>query len=367
MKKIIALVLMLTVIIFSGCSREKFTAHTGLTAGQDIISPALLSGASLKLDWQNGIPLAAGEKIRHLVVAEQYAYVMTDLNTVFCYDRMTGKLRFLKQFARPNLPVIAPAEYDGAMYVVIGYELWKIDPKTAVISLDRRLENSAVCPVVVTQDSMYISGLDNRISCYDLKGNWLKFQVTADSDSRITAVTVDNEFMWFATEKGNIHCSSAYDQSKKWSFNTTSHIKGSIIKHDKFIYVSCEDTMLYKLNAITGSLAWKAHLGSALTESPIVYDDIVCQKSNLNGIYGIDTETGKIRWQEPDGKSFAARNGSLFYLFTNDNLLSIIDSRSGKPNAKVNFSPVELCGKNLFDGNIYALGKDDKLAKISKK
>jgi len=101
--------------------------------------------------------------------------------------------------------------------------------------------------------------------------------------------------------------------------------------------------------------------------SPVVYDDIVCQQSSLNGTYGIDIETGKILWQEPQGKSFAARNEQNTYIFTSDNLLSIIDNRLGKSTMKVNFAPVSVCAQNIYDGNIYVLGNDGKLAKISSK
>ncbi len=373
MKKNIALGLMLTSVILCGCSSKEaasareMTFATKKNAGIDIVAPGLLSGADLKLDWQNDVPLAVGEKINHVVVAKEYLYIITELNTVICYERITGSLRFVKQLARPNLPMMRPSEYEGALYAVIGDELWKLDPKSATVSLRQKLVNSAVCPVIFSGENMYVAGLDNRISCYDSNENWLKFQVTADNDSRITSVVVEDEFMWFATAKGNVHCASAYDTTKHWSFNVSSRIIGDIVKSDKFIYVSSEDTVLYKINALTGALVWKAHLGSALTSSAIVYDDIVCQQSNLNGTYGIDVQSGRILWQEPNGKSFVARDERNIYIFTSDNLLSIIDNRLGKSIMKVNFSPVSLCGKNVHDGNIYVLGSSGKLAKISKK
>lgn len=367
MRKLIALSLMLAAVVFSGCASKKMAFSTKKDAGVDIIAPGLLSGAGLKLDWQSEIPLAMNEKVNHVVVAKEFLYVITDLNTVFCYERNSGSLRFVKQFARPNLPMMRPNEYEGALYTVVGDELWKLDPKSATVTLVQKLAKSAVCPVVFANDNMYVAGLDNRISCYDNEGNWLKFQVTADNDSKITSVIVENEFMWFATNEGNIHCASSYGPDKYWSFNASSRIMGDIVKQDKYLYISSEDTMLYKINAVTGALVWKAPLGSALMTSPIVYDDIVCQQSSLNGTYGLDIETGKVLWQEPDGKSFVARDGNSIFVFTTNNLLSIIDNRAGEVKARVNFAPVSVCGQNVYDGNIYVLGKDGKLAKISDK
>ncbi len=373
MKKYIALGLILTVGVLCGCSSKKTATEAGMTftpktdAGVDMVAPGLLSGAGLKLNWQHGIPLAAGEKIKHLGIGKEYLYVITDLNTIFCYERFNGSIRFVKQFSRPNLPMMRPSEHEGILYSVVGDELWQLDPKSASVSMRQKLVNSAVCPVIFSGDNMYVAGLDNRISCYDKNENWLKFQVTADNDSAITSVVVEDEFMWFATAEGNIHSASAYGPTKHWSFNVNSRIMGDIIKKDRFIYVSSEDTVLYKINALTGALVWKAHLGSALLTSPIVYDDIVCQQSSLNGTYGVDIETGKILWQEPDGKSFVARDSNNVYVFTKGNLLSIIDNRLGKSKMKVNFASVSVCGKNIHDGNIYVLSSDGKLARISEK
>ncbi|MFI4912753.1 MAG: PQQ-binding-like beta-propeller repeat protein [Sedimentisphaeraceae bacterium JB056] len=366
MRKFLVLGMLVSAVIIGGCSGTKKNI-IAKDAGVDIIAPGLLSGAGLKLDWQNDLPLASNEKINHLIVAEKFVYVITDLNTVFCFERFEGKLRFIKQFARPSLPMMRPKEYEGALYTVVGDELWRLDPQTSSVKMVQKLVNSAVCPVVFTDDYIYVSGLDNRISCYDREGNWLKYQITADNDSKITSLIVEDEFMWFATEKGNIYNASAYEPTKYWAFNTTAKIVGDIVKDDKYLYISSLDTMVYKLSSVSGTLMWKAPLGSSLLKNPIVYDDYVYQQSSRNGLYALDTETGDVVWQEPEGVAFVARNGDDVYVCTEGELLSIMNNRTGKSEFKINFAPVDICGRNIYDDNIYVLSEEGKLAKISSK
>jgi hypothetical protein len=364
MRKFLLLGLLFSVVVGCGSDKKMVFRQTN-EPGEDVIAAGLLQGAGLKLDWQNDLPLAKSESVEHFFVASEFVYITTDLNTVFCFERFDGKLRFIKQLARPSLPMMLPTEYNGALYVVVGDELWKLDPQSASVSMIQKLERSAAAPVVFTEENIYVSGLDHRISCYDKDGNWLKFQITADNDSRISSVIVENENMWFATEQGNVYNASSYEPIRHWAFNTSGKITGGIVKNDRFIYVSSFDTMLYKLSAVSGTLAWKAPLGSAILTMPIVYDDYIYQQSSRNGLYAVNNEDGKILWQEPAGESFVARDGEDVYVFTEDNLLSIMNNRSGKSRVKVNFAPIAECARNVFDSNIYVLSKDGKLAKIS--
>jgi outer membrane protein assembly factor BamB len=366
MKKLLVALVLLSVVLTGCSSGKKTTFEQKKDAGVDVLAAGLLEGAGMKIDWQNDLPLAQNEIIKHLIIAKEFVYVITDLNTVFCYERFDGKLRFIKQFARPSLPMKRPTEYEGALYTVVGDELWKLDPQSASVSKAQDLVNSAVSPVVFTDENLYVSGLDNRISCYDREGNWLKFQVTADNDSRITSVLVDGENMWFATEQGNVYGASAYEPTRYWAFNTTGQIGSDIVKQDKYLYVSSYDTMLYKLSAVSGTLAWKAPLGSALMNSPVVYDDYIYQQTSRNGLYAVSDETGNVVWQEPAGQGFVARDGEDVYVFTENNLLSIMNNKSGESRIKLNFAPIDICGRNVYDSNVYVLSKDGKLAKISR-
>ncbi len=367
MRKILVLGLSLLTVTIIGCSSENsLNFKDKSNPGEDVIESKLLNRANLKLDWQNDISLASGENVKHLIVAESYVYVITNQNTVFCFERFDGKLRFIKQFARPSLPINRPSEFEGSLYTAVGDELWKLDPENATVKMVQELENSAVAPVVFARENRYVSGLDNRISCYDREDDWLKFQVTADDDSRIVSVIVDDDMMWFATKTGYIYNASSLEPVKHWAFKASDEIAGDIVKDGKYLYASSYDTMVYKLSAISGILEWKVPLGSALMECPIVYDDYVYQKSSRDGVYALNKEDGSIVWQESDGKSFVASAGEDVYVFTENSILSVMNNKTGKAKFKLNFSNIEKCARNVYDENIYVLSKDGKFAKISR-
>lgn len=367
MKKSMVLGLLAAAIIIGGCATGKTAESKKKSTNEDIIAAGLLRGAGLGLDWQNDVPLNKGEKILHMIIAAKYAYIITDANMVFCYERFDGTLRFVRQFAKPGLPIKEPVEYEGALYTVVGNELWKLDPATASVSIEQTLEHSSICPVAFTTEDMYVCGLNNRISCYNKEGNWLKFELTASNDSQITSLLIEGEYMWFATKKGNIHCASSYAPIRYWSFNATDEISGRIAKDEKHIYISSKDTMLYKINAMTGYLAWKKPLGSALLSGAILYDDYVYQSSSQDGVYALNLEDGGIVWQEPEGESFVARSDDKVFVFTKNNLLSVMSNSKGSPELKINFAPVDMAAKNTFDNNIYVLSKEGKFAKISER
>ena len=358
---------LLAALFIAGCGDSKIDFSQKNEPGTDLVSAGLLKEAGLQTDWQIDISLMSGEKINHLLVAESFVYVITDINTVFCFDRFNGNLRFIRQLARPNLPMNRPTEYQGALYTVVGDELWKLDPQTASVKMVQNLVNSSVCPIVLTRENLYVCGLDNRVSCYDKDDKWLKFQITADNDSAITSLIVEGEFMWFATEEGNVFSTSSYEPVRYWAFNASGKISGSIAKNDKYVYVSSEDTMVYKLSAATGRLAWKAPLGSRLIERANVYDDYVYQQTSGGGIFALDNETGNIVWKDPAAKSFVARDGDDVYVFTEDKTLNVMSNNDKGSRLKINFSNVDRCGLNTYDENIYILSNDGKLGKISKK
>ena len=366
MKKKLILTL-LAALFIAGCGDTKIGFSQKNEPGTDLVSAGLLKAAGLQTDWQIDLSLMSGEKIIHLIVAESFVYVITDINTVFCFDRFNGNLRFIRQLARPNLPMNRPTEYKGALYAVVGNELWKLDPQTASVRMVQNLVNSSVCPVVFANENIYVCGLDNRVSCYDMDDKWLKFQITADNDSTITSLVVEGEYMWFATEKGNVFSTSSYEPVRYWSFNASGKISGKISKSDRYIYVSSEDTMVYKLSAATGRLAWKTPLGSRLLEGAIAYDDYVYQETSGGGIYALNNETGKIVWKAPAGEKFVARAGDDVYVFTKDKTLNIMSNKDKGSRLEINFSKVDRCGINTHDDNIYILSNDGKLGKISKR
>ncbi|MHC4722523.1 MAG: hypothetical protein ACYS6I_07420, partial [Planctomycetota bacterium] len=133
------------------------------TAEAMVVSPSLLKQAGLQADWQINLPLKGRENVERMFIFDNYLYVLTNHNYLFCIDRSKGSIRFHLQLAVTGLEVHKPQYYDGRLLFTVGTRLLVLDPAAGAVKELKRLVNigrSAVCGAQRNAEHIFVAGMD---------------------------------------------------------------------------------------------------------------------------------------------------------------------------------------------------------------
>lgn len=346
------------------------TAYAVTSGSSVLISSNLLDHAGLELNWQFNLPIKQSENVDRLFIFGKYLYVLTDRNYLFCLDRLKGSMRFDLQLASAGLPIGRPDYYDGKLWLMVGKELIVLNPLTGAIAEKRTIETIgryAVYGPVRNSENIFVAGVDKRLHAIVADEYWHRFMVTADNDSLITSMAVDDWLVVFTTEAGNIVCILADGPKKLWQFDISGPITAPVVRDNDWLYVGGEDTKLYKLNVRTGKAGWDVPFQAQqpLLESAQLGWDIVYQYAGNNGLYAVDKTSGKKIWQIPEGIGLLTEIGSKAYVLAEPGELVVMDNNTGKKLFSVNFAPVTRFTTNLLDPVIYVSDNKGRIASIA--
>jgi outer membrane protein assembly factor BamB len=89
--------------------------------------------------------------------------------------------------------------------------------------------------------------------------------------------------------------------SVQWKFKTSGKIFSSPVFANGIAYVGSEDSNIYAISTIDGTLKWKLQTNGAVSSSPAVYNDVVFCCSYDGYCYAANSNTGKLIWKFKTG------------------------------------------------------------------
>ncbi len=343
------------------------TVDTGLLVERHLLAPAGLEPA-----WQVNLPMRAAEKIDRLFVFDAYLYALTNHNYLYVIDIEKQAFRFGVQMALRGLPVSSPLSRDGQVWFMVGSDLVAVDPKAGGIAFKKNLKQlgrTALGAMDANRYRLYVPSSDMRLHSINLDGYWQDFMVAADDGAQINSVTADDEYVVLTTESGHV-ISIWPDQAKKrWAYDVVGRITAPIVSEDEWLYVSSENTKLYKLSVRTGRGAWTDafHAGEPLTKSVVLGKNVVYQSADDKGVYAVDKQTGKSVWHLPAGVDVIVEIGDLAYVYARPGLLAVMDNAKGGQLCSVNFATVEKYAINTTDASLYVADLQGRVMCIKQK
>ena len=335
-----------------------FGAAGGTGDGVFLVEPGLLRHAGLEMGWQINLPIKSSEKVDRMYVFGGFVYVLTDSNYIFCIDRVKGSVRFGLQLAAKGLPIYPPQHYDDKLLFVIGNRLSILNPAVGAITDSRQIGvmgRSAACAAVRNSEHIFIAGAQRKLHAIVVGEYWQRFQATADDNSLITSVVADEKLVAFATDSGSVVIISSQGPVKRGQFDAGGAISAPLVRDRRWLYVSAENTKLYKLDMRTGRSGWQEDFqtGASLTESAIVGKMVVYQYAGPEGLYAIDKDSGEQIWHEKGAHSLLSEDGGLANVFARPGKLMVMDNISGKELFSVNLAAVTHHAVNTADENMY--------------
>jgi outer membrane protein assembly factor BamB len=243
----------------------------------------------------------------------------------------------------------------------VGNKLNEISIESGVQKTSMSISAGSTCPVVRNDDFFYIAGQDRRLHVLKASDKILAFDAAAENDSRITSVLADQDFVFFATDKGNVICIRADKPVKLWQFDAPAAAVPPIVRDANSLYFACRDTNIYRLN-LSGDLVWKHQTQAILDTAPQVGAKVLYQYIPDVGLIAVNKETGKQIWQVDNGAGLLAESGDKAFVITKAGLLIAMDNVKAKQLYAVNIGKSVKFAFNSLDSKIYIADAQGRLA-----
>ena len=343
----------------SGCESSPKTKPALAEKADDsgpIISLDLLDHAGLQTTWDQKLPLKEGEKFVSVMLLGDRLYLRSDRNYLWSLDRVTGNVVFSRSLAATGIPVLSLTTYENTLISVIGNKLVELDINTGQEQRVSDLDLSIVAPPARNNRFFYIGAADRRLHVLRADDLVQTFPVTADDDSLITTITVDDSLAAFGTDAGDLVGMAPDAPTKLWQFKATEAVAGPVIRDGASFYFASTDTQVYRVDVAenTGAtMTWKYQTEAVLDRSPRVTRDFVYQYAPGRGLTALAKQSGQAAWSLPEGIDLLAEAGTKAYVITKTHTLAVMDNAAGKKLFSVNFAPVTHHAANMTDARIY--------------
>ncbi len=346
-----------------GCSNAD-SSYNQTSSDPMLLSNSLLKDAELSITWQNNIPLKSDESVSKFFVVDNYLYIITDTNTLFCIDRSNGRIHFVKKFAAASLPVEGPVKDGDDLYFTVGLELLRLTPTTGELIKKFDFSETPTAPIAMNKENYYIAGPDMFVHCVNREQEYAVYSVSSCTWTPIISINATESMLVMVTSKGNVFATSPRNTTKYWRFDLGGGLEARALYDNNKIYLASLDSNIYKLGLSRGTLEWKIPLGDELSSEPVIAGDLLYVYASSQGLYAISPEDGRIVWQEKDGEKLLSRAKLRSYVFTKSKDISVLDNRTGKNLYKLDTAVVDYAATNIFDSSIYVMDKSGKLIRI---
>ena len=342
-----------------------FSLECGFVQGgtRQLVSEELLKEAGLEIVWDTQLPLKQGEMLKKLQILDGRIYALTDRNYMVSFNRENGKIVFSRAISEVGFPLPVLELYDDEILTIIGNRLVEINPDSGVELSSEHLEFDAACPAAARNSSFfYIGGVDRRLHTLRAENKVQVFEIAAESDSVITAITADESFVVFGTEAGDVISFRADEPKKLWSFTADDTIISPMVRDGWSLFFASEDTSVYRINLFSGKLIWKYPAAAVLDMAPRVTADVVYQYVQNKGLAAIESESGRGLWLVEKGAEILAQADGKAYIITKTGTLVVMDNEQGRHLYTVNFAGVSRYAANVADSKMYIADETGRIA-----
>lgn len=327
-----------------------------------LLEESRLASTDMKIVWQYNLPLSDNETIDRLLVRENRLFALTNRNYLTCLNRMDANVAFSTFIAPAGLPLMGLEYYKGELLTMVGSKLVEIDTSLGTEKSFMPSTTSVACPVVRNKSFYYFAGLDKRLRALYADDKVQAFEAAAETDSLITSVLAEENFVVFATEAGNVIRITADGPRKQWQFDAPKALAGPVAYDGNSLYIACRDTKVYCLESGRGHLVWNYQAQAILDEAPQPTDMAVYQYVSEVGLIALDKKTGALLWQVEDGSGLLAESGNKAFVITKKGVLVAMDNAKKKQLYKIDLGQSLRYATNLNDSKIYIGDNKGRLA-----
>ncbi len=361
------LILLLVIVLAGafGCNGGKKDAGIELQklVLEPLVSKELLRESGLEMVWQSEMPMKVGEELKQLYIVDDRVYGLSSCNYLVAMNRNTGRVLFSRSIGEEAFPVLGFSHFEDEIYTIVGNKLLEMDLGFGEDKSEKSFDFGVVCPAARNSNFFYIGGSDRRVHTYNAQNMVQVFEAAAISDSPITYILADEEYVVFSTVAGDMLCITPDRPRQLWKpFKADGEIVGPMVSDGVRLIFASKDTNVYSLDLFSGELEWKYKAGAVLKEGPVVTARVVYQYVEERGLAAIDKISGTFKWQVADGVELLAESRGRAYVISKECKLIVMDNSQAELLYSVNLTGVSKYSANVNDSKMYVADARGRIA-----
>ena len=321
----------------------------------NIVSSELTDAAGFEISWNQKLPLHRNEKPKEVYYLGGRLYILTTNNFLFSLNGSTGKIVFNRSLAVSGLPIMGLDLYGDRLYSVSGSRLMQLDADLGTTERINNLDVRVVSSPVRNKDFFYFAGVDKRVAAVRADDRVQMFEVAAENDSAIAALSATEDYFVFGTVRGNVVVGAPDEPVKLWQFDAAEAVVGDITAVGDRLFFASKDTNVYSLDVEKKKLRWKYQCSAVLEDGPQVTADMVYQCVPGSGLIALNADDGELLWKVEGGESLLCSDDGVSYVMTANGRLMVMDDRRQRKAFAVNFSSVDSYVANTLDSKMFIL------------
>lgn len=319
------------------------SAGSGISLAQPVEREELgprLAQAGARLAWQISLPLGHSDSIRSYHLMEENIYALAGDGKAHCVQADIGRYRWVRQVVGKTdafwPPVLYPAlwgdelEGDAVAFTRLNDVIFfRFATGTKIGTRQVRSVNKA--GAAMGPNALYAVELANRVSKYDLEGEFLDWQIRGKDLIALSPLYLaDRDQLVFADEGGRIASAQGADRVEIFDQRVEGRPRGWLAADAEGIYLVTDRNLFYHLDRETGEILWKSYLPAAPDGGPLVGEQYIYQAISPSGVVKIDKGRRHIGWQIDRARRFLAEWLRHTVLLSKDYQLLLVDPPSGR-------------------------------------
>ncbi len=315
-----------------------------------------------------GAEKAAAEKVRLLglegiqatvdqqVVPDTTLYMSSSSGMVQALDAETGRLLWSTPVGRPDYATTEMATTDDLVALVNGQHIYILQAADGTLVGERRVAGGAPAagPAMVGT-RLFVPTLSGQLHAYRFgpgEPGWPDVY-PARGSVRFAPTAIGNHVMW-ATNAGIVTSIIPGQPGARYRLQLEAAIAGPLVYAPPAHMLTVTDTgFLYCFDVLTGSIVWRFSTGDATAEPASVVRDTVYLVSRHAGMRAVDAATGQEKWWARGVRHFVAATKDRVYAATGNNVMLVIDGRTGKTLSQFAMRPTDRLFVNNQTDRIY--------------
>lgn len=154
---------------------------------------------------------------------------------------------------------------------------------------------------ILDKQTLYILDYKGLVTAFNVQNHSIRWQVKTGL-SASSALTLDNDLLFFGTSQGDVVAMDKSDGKVVWDAHVSSEVLSPPQVAKGYVVVRCVNGMMYALSRKDGKQLWSLEettpaLTLRGTSTPVITGDIIISGFDNGRLLAINLESGKVLWQ----------------------------------------------------------------------
>lgn len=301
-----------------------------------------LARVGLERVWMTYVPIQGDEHLLGISMSDTLLFARTDKGMFYVYDQETGRPLWTARLGQVTSRFTPPAVNSYAVFAANLNQLYCLDRRTGTVIWVKQLDSLPSAPSTADEDRVMVGFSSGKLFGFNLK-------VKEGGTTRISERPIDawnwqaagpmntrpmsaGKFIIFGSDDGKVYVAASEEPTMLFRIATGGPIGAGFANvGTRTILAPSADRNLYAIDLITSKVLWAFPSGSPIRQEPLVAQDDVYIVNAAGLLTSLDPATGSPKWAiSTEGGPLITVGAKRIYLKSMDEDLFIVDRATGQ-------------------------------------